>query len=192
MFGKNPNKPDLSEKGFFVHLGVHKTATTALQNFLFKNLKQLLAHDVRYIPLKPTRSEITPLVCSAEKTSRKRLIELLASFPNRKILFSDENLLGNLGDIPYGTLYPYARSRILRFCDDVAPARVELFLTLREPSRFVSSMYSEYIRHNPYLSFDEYIRDFDLTGFSYLTTFSWLSELPPNASARWSSPSKAG
>ena len=54
-----------------------------------------------------------------------------------------------------------------RFCDQFADRRIQLFLTLREPAAFIASMYCEYLRHNPYLPFEDYVRGFDLAGFSY-------------------------
>ena len=39
-------------------------------------------------------------------------------------------------------------------------------------------MYCEYLRHNPYLSFEDYVRGFDLAGFAYTAVFDWLSSLP--------------
>ena len=42
-------------------------------------------------------------------------------------------------------------------------------------------MYCEYLRHNPYLGFDDYVGSFDVAGFSYARLFGWLGALPRNA-----------
>ena len=39
-------------------------------------------------------------------------------------------------------------------------------------------MYCEYLRHNPYLAFEDYVRGFDLAGFAYAAVFDWLFALP--------------
>lgn len=168
---------------FFLHLGLHKTATTATQNFLQKNSDLLLANEVRYLPLYKMRDEITPLFCSMRQMKRQMLFDLLESFPNKKIILSDENILGGTGEIKEGNLYHYAKNRVMSFCKDAGKKPVTLFLTLREPSAFISSMYCEHLRHGSFISFDDYIRNFDLEKFSYASMFGWLKELPRNTRA---------
>lgn len=171
------------EQQYFIHLGLHKTATTALQSFLHKNAAALLTHDVRYIPLQRMRAEITPLFCSAEKSKRRRLMEQLEAFPNRRVLLSEENILGSPADIASGVLYPYAKNRVETFCEEAGNCPVTVFVTLREPASFFTSMYCEYIRHQDFIPFDEYVAPFDVSGFSYAKTFRWLKRLPGNARA---------
>lgn len=180
MFSRSSETPPVAGREYFIHLGLHKTATTALQEFLQKNTQKLLANDVRYIPLQRMRAEVTPLFCHADKAKRDRLFDLFHRFPNGKVLLSDENILGNPGDIASGVLYPFAKNRILSFCEGAGNCPVTLFLTLREPAAFITSIYCEYIRHNEFISFDEYIALFDIQGFSYGRVFGWLRKLPRN------------
>lgn len=184
MFGKSTKTSAHPDREYFLHLGLHKTATTALQEFLFRSQSHLLAKDVRYIPLKRMRAEVTPLFCNADKGARRKLIDLLNQFPNQKVLLSDENIIGNPGDIQTGALYPYAANRVLSFCEEVAPAKVTLFLTLRDPSSFITSMYCEFIRHNSFVSFDEYTGACRLPDFSYRRTFHWLGRMPKSVTVR--------
>jgi hypothetical protein len=163
MFSRSSDTHSAAKRQYFIHLGQHKTATTALQDFLQKNTQKLLANDVRYIPLQRMRAEVTPLICHADKEKRDRLFGLLGRFPNGKILLSDENILGSPADIATGALYPFAENRILSFCDGANKSPVTLFLTLRSPSAFITSMYCEYIRHNEFVPFDEYITPFELS-----------------------------
>ncbi len=172
-----------AEQQYFIHLGLHKTATTALQSFLQKVSSTLLAHDVRYIPLQRMRAEITPLFCSSDKARRRRLMDQLETFPNHNVLLSDENILGSPADIASGVLYPYARNRVESFCEEADGRPVTVFVTLREPAAFITSMYCEYIRHQEFIPFDEYVAPFDVGGFSYAKAFRWLKRLPGNARA---------
>ncbi|MES2982337.1 MAG: hypothetical protein V4727_08485 [Verrucomicrobiota bacterium] len=168
---------------FFLHLGLHKTATTATQNFLKINSGNLLTNDVRYIPLYKMRNDLTPLIGSLRAQKRKMLFNLLESFPNKKIILSDENILGGTGEIKEGDLYHYGKNRVLSFCEEAGKRPVTLFITLREPAAFISSMYCEYLRHSSFISFEEYIANFDLENFSYAHVFSWLKNLPKNTRA---------
>lgn len=181
MFSRSTEKTGRSDQEYFLHLGLHKTATTALQEFLQKNSANLLHHDVRFIPLQRMRADVTPLLATVDKARRSKLFALLESFPNKRILLSDENILGNPGDIMSGALYPFARNRVETFCEEAGSRPVHLFLTLREPGAFLTSMYCEFIRHNEFLPFEEYIAQFDVDGFSYAQVFRWLKRLPKNA-----------
>lgn len=177
---KSLGKSAQVEQEYYLHLGLHKTATTALQEFLQKNSAKLLAKDVRYIPLQRMRADITPLFCSTDSAKRKKLFEQLAVFPNKKILLSDENILGNPSDIASGVLYPYAKNRVETFCEEARNCPVTIFLTLREPAAFLTSMYCEYVRHQNFIPFEEYVAAFDVEGFSYVKIFRWLKRLPGN------------
>jgi len=145
-----------------LHLGLHKTATTALQDFLAGEARALVAHGVACPRLARMRSDLTPLIASAAKPDRAALGRFVDKVPQPVLLLSDENILGAPGDILGGALYPYAENRVRRFCDQFAGRRIRLFLTLREPAAFLASMYCEYLRHNPWLGFADYARGLDL------------------------------
>lgn len=167
-----------------LHLGLHKTATTALQGFLADNSKKLMAAGVRYFPLNRMRSDITPLFTSQEASKRARLQVFLDSINKPVALLSDENVLGSPGDLMQGDLYPFARNRLVAFCEENPEAEITLVLVLRDPQAFITSMYCEYLRHNPFASFERYIEGCDVEGFSYLEVFSWLSDLPERVRVR--------
>jgi hypothetical protein len=165
---------------FFLHLGLHKTATTATQNYLLKISDHLLANDVLYIPLHKIRTEISPLICSMRSKQLHILFELLESFSNKKIILSDENILGGTGVLKDGNLYCNAKNRVVSFCKEAGRRPVTLFLTLREPGPYITSMYCEYLRHGDFITFADYIRNFNLENFSYARIFAWLKKLPRN------------
>lgn len=168
-----------------LQLGLHKTATTSLQDFLLANVRLLAKADVRYVPLQRMRSDLTPLFWILEKNRRGRLLQFMDIVEQGTVLLSDENIIGNPGEIAQGALYPYARNRIECFCEEQAHRHVVIFLTLRDPNRFLLSMYSEFLRHNEYITFDEYVGGIDVAGFSYRKIFGWMRKLPPNVSVRF-------
>ncbi len=171
-------------KNIIIHLGLHKTATTSLQEFLQANVAKFLQRGVRYIPLQRMRTDITPLFWAVDRGRRTKLTSFLEDIEQETVLLSDENLIGVPGELTQGGLYPYARNRVQTFCEDMKDARITLFLTLREPHLFLISMYSEYLRHNEYLGFEQFLAGFDIPGFSYLKSFGWLRNLPPNTRVR--------
>lgn len=171
-------------KKIIVHLGLHKTATTSLQDFLQANSNELARKDVRYIPLQRMRTDLTPLFWNLEKNRRSKLISFISEIKKETLLLSDENIMGTPGDLATSGFYPYAQNRIKTFCEDMKGAQITLFLTLRQPNDFLTSMYSEYLRHNPYLSFGQYLSGFDIPGFSYRQAFGWLFQLPSNTNVR--------
>jgi hypothetical protein len=161
-----------------LHLGLHKTATTALQDFLAAESRALAARGVACPKLARMRSDVTPLVVSAAKPDRAALKRFVDKVRQPVLLLSDENMIGAPGDLLGGALYPYAENRIRRVCEQFAGRRVRLFLTLRSPAAFLASMYCEYLRHNPWRSFEEYVAGVDVAGFAYARVFDWLSALP--------------
>jgi hypothetical protein len=167
-----------------VHLGLHKTATTSLQQFLQANNPRFLQHGARYIPLQRMRTDVTPLFWSFEKPKRAKLTTFLQGMEHQTVLLSDENIIGSPGELPQGGLYSYARNRIQTFCEDMKDTEITIFLTLREPPLFLTSMYSEYLRHNEFIPFEEFIAGYNVPAFSYWKTFGWLHKLPPNTSTR--------
>jgi hypothetical protein len=171
-------------KKIIIHLGLHKTATTSLQEFLQGNAGKLLRRGVRYIPLQRMRTDVTPLFWSVDKSRRAKLTELLDAIDQETVLLSDENLIGTPGELTQGGLYTYAGNRVRTFCEDMKDSRITLFLTLREPHLFLTSMYSEYLRHNDFVSFEQFLTGFDIPGFSYAKAFAWLRKLPSNTRAR--------
>ena len=161
-----------------LHLGLHKTATTALQDFLAAESRALAAKGVACPRLARMRSDVTPLVVSAARPDRAALGRLVAKVRLPVLLLSDENMLGAPGDLLGGALYPYAENRIRRVCDQFADRRIRLHLTLRSPAAFLASMYCEFLRHNPWLPFADYVAGLDVAGFAYAATFDWLFALP--------------
>lgn len=166
------------KRHYLIHLGIHKTATTATQHFFRKQEAKLMERNVRYVPLQIMRKEITPDFCSSSPLRRKKLFSRLNSFPEAKIILSDENMLGGIRKLSNRGLYPHAEKRVLSFCKAASDDLVTLFITLREPASLISSMYCEYLRHHDFVTFDHYIKGFDIADFSFARMFRWLNKVP--------------
>ena len=171
-------------KRIILHLGLHKTATTSLQDFLTENIPALLRHGVRYVPLQRMRTDITPLFWALDKGRRSKLAEFIDSVGEETLLLSDENMIGVPGELTQGGVYPYSRNRVVSFCEEMADRRITLFLTLRDPQWFLTSMYSEYLRHNEFITFGDFTGALDCPDFSYRKAFGWMGKLPSNTKVR--------
>ena len=169
------------EKKIVLHLGIHKTATTSLQEFLENNRSALRKHGASFMPLDEMRANVSPLIRSHNKTDRETLSKLITRSGAQVDIFSDENLMGLTSDIRVGTLYPHADGRVTRFCEQFKDLPVEVVITLRSPAKFILSSYSEYIRHHPFEDFDSYISNYPLEDFSIANELSWVWDLPENA-----------
>jgi hypothetical protein len=168
-----------------LHLGLHKTATTSLQDFLQAHARVLAGNGVRYVPRQRMRTDLTPLFLNLDRGRRARLTLFIEEVERDTLLLSDENIIGSPSEIAEGALYPYARNRIESFCEENAGKEIIIFLTLRDPSRFLLSMYSEYLRHNEFAPFDKYVGSINLRAFSYRKIFGWMRKLPSNTSVRF-------
>lgn len=165
-------------KKIIVHLGVHKTATTSLQTFFSRARDQLATHGVAFFPLSEMRRSITPLIHSNKPRELKSLKYLIESIDHKTILLSDENILGDPSEVLHNSLYQFAFMRIKALCNIFCKHDLEFYLVLRDPVSFIVSMHSEYIRHWPYLEFEDYTRAIDLNSFSFAKVFAWIDALP--------------
>lgn len=165
-------------KKAIVHIGTHKTATTSLQSFFERSRPALAAQGVSYLPLNEMRKSVTPLICSHRKEDRRKLRELALCINHDIVILSDENIIGDSSELYRGELYQFAPIRVKNICDIFSPAKIEIYLVLRRPDGFIKSMYCEYIRHNTFVSFNEYIKNIIIEEFSYRRIFDWVFELP--------------
>ena len=164
-----------------LHIGVHKTATTTMQQFFGTQSGILSAHGVEYIPLDRMRKQFTPLIVRAalEKEARAELSVRLTEKTEQTLILSDENLSGLAREVIQNVLYHHAEARVRAVIEAAAPRPVKLFLTIRDPADFLVSLYCEYLRHNPFITFERYTRTIDIEAFSFAGRFGWINALPP-------------
>lgn len=150
-------------KPLILHVGVHKTATTYLQDLLAHNREGIARAGRIYVPL----DEIRPIIdrgITEEYRIRgsrlRRLGRLLAgrgnaefdrlqsmAGPGSSLIISEENLLGASDECHSGAFYPYAEERIGLLVDSFADRPLQIWLALRSYPQFLASIYAEALRH---------------------------------------------
>ena len=137
-----------------LHIGAHKTASSHLQNLLYKNRGLLAEANIRVYGPRYLRMQGRNLAAmfgtswSESPTPRRkpqRQLKFLAKGRSHMVL-SEENLVGNLADQKGRTvmpLYPAAQDRVQELVSKWAPVPTELFLAVRDPTSFLASAYSQ-------------------------------------------------
>jgi len=172
---------------FTLHLGLHKTGTTYLQNTLKDNKDILLSH-VFFVPLMQSRKNITPYL-SANDNSNKQLAatfieevcEQAASLGLCEIILSEENFMGYPLQVRKG-LYDNSKSRLNKLKDlilskDNKVARI--VISLREYSEFFESMFLEANKQR-FINIESVDKE-ELKHFSYLDIIEEIKNVFPSA-----------
>ena len=137
-----------------LHIGAHKTASSHLQNVLYKNRGLLADEGIRLLGPRYLRMKGRTLAAMFNTSwsenpepRRKPQPQLQFLAKGRKhMVLSEENFVGNITDnkgrvtLP---LYPQAASRIAELVGKFAPVPTELFLAVRDPSAYMASAYSQ-------------------------------------------------
>lgn len=169
-----------------LHVGAHKTATTYLQNRLDENQDLLKANNIHYPHIFETRKNLTYRASQPDNNLNpftQGLVVLKEKGVN--ILLSDENFIGGVDDvIAIGRQYGHARAKLERYCTLLDADDPEIYFCVRDYASFVVSLYCEYLRHFPYVTFDDYYEMFAKTGFSWLDTVADLLAAAPNAKVK--------
>ena len=76
-------RPPMPER-LVLHLGLHKTATTSLQDFLAGNAEAMQARGVTYLRLARMRSDVSPLIASLGRRERAGLGEAVRQVRRRR------------------------------------------------------------------------------------------------------------
>lgn len=137
-----------------LHIGAHKTASSHLQNVLYKNRGLLADEGIRLFGPRYLRMQGRTLAAmfntswsESPEPRRKpqRQLKFLAKGRKHMVL-SEENFVGNLTDLKGRValpLYPLAVERIAELVEKFAPVPTELFLAVRDPAAFIASAYSQ-------------------------------------------------
>jgi len=166
-----------------LHIGAHKTATSYMQKKLALNVDLLRRRNIHYEPLDVFRKEFTRLLNSQRRVESEYVDELNEKAKTMTLLLSEENILGVPGDIiRKGRPYKSARERLERTSAFLRrPQKPAVFLSLREYSGFMVSMYSEYIRHREFVPFREYRALFEDSGFNWISLIEDVLAALPDA-----------
>ncbi|MCT8159306.1 hypothetical protein [Pseudoruegeria sp. SHC-113] len=149
----------------FLHIGAHKTATTHFQKLLDRNAERLAAASVRYVgpsTIRPTGlslRQILGLETGSRPGAALPVLEDLAQGA-RTVILSEENLLGPMfqGDTAQlFPLYPKADLRVERIVRGLSGCNLRLMLSVREPSSYLVSAYSQAMLRARYGRFVDFV-----------------------------------
>jgi hypothetical protein len=173
-------------KKVFIHVGFHKTGTTAIQQSLFShseelkkagfqyatnkrraNHRQAWALTERYWGWKNRGGKKTPI---SEWTQH---LKILKSKKYNSILSSE--FFSELNDV-----------QLDRLAADLKNFQVEVIFTIRPLNKILASSYQQYLKYGIKASYEEWLRDiFQNTGKSKLTPTFWKRHQHDIVIARW-------
>ena len=128
-----------------LHLGVHKTATTHIQQTLVAAKLQA----VSVVPLSILRPATQPVLDHGRFFKGSRFKKSVAQLVGKqtRIVLSEENWLGHAHEGCAFPPYPNAMRRLKAV--KALNGNKQAFLAVRHPADFAASIYSEAIRHHP-------------------------------------------
>lgn len=114
------------------------------------------------------RREVTSKL-NHRKINKQSIVDTVAPYLNsRRLIISDENLIGGSKRVEHGLIYPALNHRLKSISAVLRPNKIDIIFAVREYSGFIVSMYSEYLRHFTFITFEEYISGLDIPGFSWV------------------------
>ncbi|MEP5938289.1 MAG: hypothetical protein ABJ239_08180 [Erythrobacter sp.] len=125
------------------HLGVHKTATTHLQEVLYSQKERLAEQGIDYIPTADLRSATRDVFHKRYFRRTRVRMNIRSKLP--VTILSEENWLGDAKDGCMQVMYPGLERRLRAVFRPHSVA----FLAVRHPADFASSLYAEALRHHP-------------------------------------------
>lgn len=143
-----------------IHFGVHKTATTYIQN----QLELIIDPKLHYTNLKKFRKFL----------KNYGYVNYIKSFSNdSKVVISDENMIGNTGTVLTGTLYPKFKNNVQHFIKPfLNKKRIKIFITIRPMTSFLPSEYCEYLRWNPFITYEKYTSQIHILELNWFDVIS--------------------
>lgn len=177
-----------------LHIGVHKTATTLVQEVLADHRDKLLVNKIGFLPMQSFREQYTRelRVASENDASIDELIQRCfdghVSDAPEGIIISDENLIGYCGTIvKYGRPFldgPRRLSLLRRMLKD---HDVTLFVSIREYSAFLASAYCEGLRNDGrFVPFSDMKAMIDPDDFSWPRILeSFVENIQPSRVCVW-------
>jgi transposase len=140
-----------------LHVGLHKTATTFVQDVLEQNYVEGLKNNVLYIPRKRFRSEVRHLVDKAnaqalpELDIAKTRLDALTSSCAR-VVISEEGILGKYKELIGPHVYPNIDSNLKKWSYIFDGAMVNIYISFRSYADIYRSAFSHAIKKNKSLS----------------------------------------
>jgi len=149
---------------YFLHLGLHKTGSTSVQQWLTRNKVALARHQtllLRYGQLQPefTRQHIHNADTAA---ARKWLGSRLSGY--RQAILSNEDFLGGYCDFHEGMVYPRHSERLDTLTSSLPPAKhIRVWLAVRDYPDWLESCYLQFLKYRAQepVSFENYLAGID-------------------------------
>jgi len=148
-----------------LHIGTHKTGTTAIQNALRANGKLLARYGCTYIDEAyelSRRLKEPGLGNAAFVAVKSKFNDLVRKAPEDTVIFSSEQFAGTI-------LKNYTDSRFIaeRLKDIFPDHKVSIIVYFRRQDHFIESAYTQFIQQGQSWSFDRF-RDFaDFSNFDW-------------------------
>jgi hypothetical protein len=146
----------------YIHIGTHKTGSTAIQHALSRSLTQLEKEGIVYIPTLPVFKQLmysSTLDASLLESGRDQLHQRIKRFKHKESLryvISSEALSGDpmLG---YQNAHIIAKS----LAEIVPDFSVSVIVYLRRQDEFIESFYTQKIHQGESLTFEEFFQTCD-------------------------------
>ncbi|MGD8458533.1 MAG: hypothetical protein PVF83_19320, partial [Anaerolineales bacterium] len=160
-----------SSPQIFLHIGTHKTGSTAIQKSLLKGKEKLRDEKIVYLTQLPARKNIEKLsVLDSDiiSSSREFFLRKIAPYPaSTRFVMSYE---GYSGDVFRGYLNSEIVAESLRRITE--GCEVEIIVFLRRQDLFIESMYTQTIHQGQTWSFNDFLTTFDNSSFNWYLLLS--------------------
>lgn len=151
MFGSDLRLP---ERGVLLHIGPHKTGTTAIQGAMRKARRKMAKHDVIYAG-KTRQHQMAALAVTggkgllgdrpAERRDWDELVEEVRAHADERVIVSSEYFDGAKDDV--------ARMVV----DELGGERVHVVITLRPLAKILPSAWQQYVRNRLRYSYEDWL-----------------------------------
>jgi hypothetical protein len=143
-------------QSWIIHIGAHKTGTTLLQDILEFQRENLSSQGLDYMPRREFRASKLMKTVMDQKFNpfsinwwHKKSFDFITRkirSDNKNFLISEENILGNAGDLLCTPLYPQLERNISAWAELLNDNRVNVYLSIRNYASLLVSAYSHVIR----------------------------------------------
>lgn len=171
-----------------LHVGVHKTATTHLQQAIRAHRRDLKAIGVHFFGPAHFRSGRFPMrqvlewsgdTGSLARTFAPGMVGKHAGA--RRLVISEENILGGAHDadmLREGRPYPRGAVRLERFLAAIGARGATLFVAVRNPADFITSAYSQRLLAGLPMPFERFVGDMNVATLSWSDLVARLRAVP--------------
>jgi hypothetical protein len=163
---RNSMRPRAEKKLVYLHIGAHKTGTTAIQSILRAESRRLkwfgYYYDRRFYRLAKFLASRSPLNVQERQQLSSQVTQWFCARPEPSIIASAEALFGDL-------VVSYAN--IGRVAEDIRAILgdhdVRIVACIRRQDDFIQSVYHQHIKRGGALRFDDFLREHDVYAYRW-------------------------